>query len=325
MTLYLVTGGAGFIGSALVRALLERGHRVRVVDNFSTGRRWNLAEVQNQIELFEVDICDLEKLRPAVEGVDYVLHQAALRSVPRSVDNPLASNQTNIDGTLNVLVAARDAKVKRVVYAGSSTVYGESPTLPEVETMPAAPISPYGVTKLAAELYCGIFTRVYGLETVTLRYFNIFGPRQGAGSPYSGVLSLFITAMLEGDRPHVFGDGEQSRDFTYVENAVEANLLACTAPEAAGKVFNIATGRQQTLNRTLNRLREIVGTNVEATYGPPRTGDILHAHADITRARQLLGYEPKVQFEEGLRRTVDWFRANPLAMQATGNGAGEIT
>ena len=310
MATYLVTGGAGFVGSALVRELLRRDERVRVVDDFSVGLRQNLSEVVDRIELLEVDITDLERLRPTLEGVDYVLHQAALRSVPRSVHNPLPSNYVNVVGTLNLLVAARDAGVKRFVYGGSSTAYGDTPTLPKRESMPPNPISPYAVSKLAGEMYARVFTRIYGLPTVCLRYFNLFGPRQDPRSPYSAVLSIFIAALIRGERPNVFGDGEQSRDFTYVDNAVEANLLACTPPGAVGEVINIATGQRQTLNRTLALLRELIGTNVEPIYGPPRPGDVLHAHADIGRARELLGYEPKVSFDEGLRRTVDWYREN---------------
>ena len=310
MPLYLVTGGAGFVGSALARELLRRGERVRVVDDFSVGLRQNLAEIMDQIELLEVDITDLERLRPAVEGVDFVLHQAALRSVPRSVDNPLPSNYVNVVGTLNLLVAARDAGVKRLVYGGSSSAYGDTPTLPKRESMPPNPISPYAVSKLAGEMYARVFTRIYGLPTVCLRYFNLFGPRQDPTSPYSAVLSIFIAALLRAQRPNVFGDGEQSRDFTYVDNAVEANLLACSSPAAVGEVINIATGQRQSLNRTLALLRELIGTDVEPIYGPPRTGDVLHAHADIARARQLLGYEPKVSFEEGLRKTVQWYQEN---------------
>jgi nucleoside-diphosphate-sugar epimerase len=286
------------------------GERVRVVDDFSVGLRQNLAEIMDQIELLEVDITDLERLRPALEGVDFVLHQAALRSVPRSVDNPLPSNFVNVVGTLNLLVAARDAGVQRFVYAGSSTAYGDTPTLPKHESMPPNPISPYAVSKLAGEMYARVFTRIYGLPTVCLRYFNLFGPRQDPTSPYSAVLSIFIAALLRGQRPTVFGDGEQSRDFTYVDNAVEANLLACSSPAAVGEVINIATGQRQSLNRTLALLRELIGTDVQPIYGPPRTGDVLHAHADIARAGQLLGYEPKVSFEEGLRKTVQWYQEN---------------
>ena len=313
MALYLVTGGAGFIGSALVQELLRRGERVRVVDNFATGLRRNIAEVLPHIEFVEVDITDLDRLRPALEGVDYVLHQAALRSVPRSVDNPRASNRANVEGTLNVLLAARDARVRRVVYASSSSTYGDTPTLPKEESMQANPVSPYAVSKLAGELYTRVFPQVYGLETVSLRYFNVFGPRQDPTSPYSAVLSIFISALLEEKRPTIFGDGEQTRDFTYVDNVVEGCLLACMAPQAAGKMMNVAVGQRNSLNYVVALLRKIIGTDIEPIYGPPRPGDVLHAQADITLARQLLGYEPKVFLEEGLQRTVAWYRENPEA------------
>ena len=316
MARYLVTGGGGFIGSALVREILRRGDQVRVVDNFLTGKRENLRELSGRIELHELDITDLERLAPAFQGIDFVLHQAAIPSVPRSVSDPITSNRNNIDGTLNVLVAARDAKVKRVVYAASSSAYGDTPALPKHESMMPAPISPYGVTKYVGELYASVFTHVYGLETVSLRYFNVFGPRQDPSSPYSGVLSKFITALLEGKPPTIFGDGEQSRDFTFVDNVVEANLLACTAPSAAGGVFNIATGERQTLNRTFELLCRIIAkqdatsraTAIRPIYAPSRTGDIVHSQADISAARQHLAYSPKILFEEGLERTVDWYR-----------------
>jgi len=310
MHLYVVTGGAGFIGSALVRQLLQRGERVRVVDNFLTGHRQNLSEVAEQIELVEADITQLEAIRPAFEGADFVLHEAALPSVPRSVQDPITTNRINVEGTLNVLWAARDAGVKRVVYAASSAAYGDTPTLPKVETMTPAPVSPYGVTKYVGELYAKVFTGVYGLETVCLRYFNVFGPRQDPTSAYSGVLSQFITALLQGERPTIYGDGEQSRDFTYVANVVQATLLACTVPDVVGKVLNIATGERYTLNQTMAILRRILRTEIEPTYAPPRPGDILHSQAEITLARKLLGYEPKGTFEEGLALTVEWYRAN---------------
>lgn len=310
MALYLVTGGAGFIGSSAVRELLRRGERVRVVDNFFTGRRQNLEEVLAQIDLREFDITDLPGLRPAFEGVDYVLHLAALPSVPRSVEDPVTSHRVNIDGTLNVLLAARDAKVRRVVFAASSSAYGDTPRLPKQESMEPNPISPYGVTKLAGEYYARVFTRVYGLETACLRYFNVFGPRQDPTSPYSGVLSVFIAALLAGRAPTIFGDGEQSRDFTYVDNAVAATLLACTAPGASGKVLNVAIGDRVTLNQVFAVLRKITGASVDPVYGPPRKGDILHSLADIREARAVLGYEPQVLLEEGLQRTVAWYKEN---------------
>ena len=310
MSSFLVTGGAGFIGSALVRELLQRGERVRVVDNFLTGHRRNLTDVSARIELFEADIRDLEQLRPAFVGVDYVLHHAAIASVPRSIEDPISTDRTNVQGTLNVLLAARDAGVKRVVYAASSSAYGNAQSLPQTETMPANPISPYAVSKFAGELYAKVFVEVYGLETVRVRYFNVFGPRQDPSSPYSGVLSLFIAALLRGTPPTIYGSGEQSRDFTFVDNAVEATLLACTAPGAAGKVCNVATGERYTINQTIALLRRIIGSDVNPVYAAPRPGDILHSQADITLARQLLGYDPKVSFEDGLARTVDWYRTS---------------
>lgn len=316
MAIYLVTGGGGFIGSALARAILTLGHEVRVLDNFATGKRENLLEIRDRISLYEADVCSLESLRQPFQGVDYVLHEAALPSVPRSMKDPLSSNRVNVEGTLNVLLAARDAGVKRVVYAASSSAYGDTPTLPKVETMAPNPISPYGVTKLTGEYYAQVFTQAYGLETVSLRYFNVFGPRQDPSSPYSGVLSQFITAVLTGERPTIYGDGQQSRDFTYVDNVVEANLLACSAPQASGKVINIATARRETLNEVLSTLGRIVGRKVEAVYAPPRSGDILHSLADIQQARELLGYEPKVKFEEGLQRTVEWYRTQRAAAGA---------
>jgi UDP-glucose 4-epimerase len=310
MALYLITGIGGFIGSSLARELLRRGEQVRGVDNFSTGKKDNLSGILETIDFREADILDLEAMKLACTGADYVLHQAAIPSVPKSVLDPIGSNRANIDGTLNVLVAARDAKVKRVVYAASSSAYGDTPTLPKKEEMTPDPISPYAVAKLASERYMISFYRCYGLETVSLRYFNIFGPRQDPSSPYSGVLAKFITQMLRGEQPTIFGDGEQSRDFTYIDNAVEANLLACKAPpaEAAGKVFNIATGRRATLNETFKLLQEITSYSGSPVYASERGGDIKHSLADISRAEAALGYKPKVDFEEGLRRTVEWYR-----------------
>jgi nucleoside-diphosphate-sugar epimerase len=310
MALYLITGIGGFIGSALARELLLRGEQVRGVDNFSTGNRTNLAEIQKQIDLHEVDILDLDAMKRSCAGVDYVLHQAAIPSVPKSVLDPVGSNRANVDGTVNVLVAARDAKVKRVVYAASSSAYGDTPTLPKHEGMIPNPISPYAVAKLAGEHYMASFYRCYGLETVSLRYFNIFGPRQDPSSPYSGVLAKFITQMLDGQQPTIFGDGEQSRDFTYVDNAVDANLLACKAPaeKVAGKMFNVATAQRVTLNETFALLKKLTGYTGSVIHAAERGGDIKHSLADISLAEKNFGYQPKVNFEDGLRRTVEWYR-----------------
>lgn len=310
MALYLITGIGGFIGSSLARALLAKNEQVRGVDNFATGKRENLQEILPQIDFREADILDLGAMQKACAGVDYVLHQAAIPSVPKSVLDPVGSNRANVDGTVNVLVAARDAKVKRVVYAASSSAYGDTPTLPKHEAMTPDPISPYAVAKLASERYMISFFRCYGLETVSLRYFNIFGPHQDPSSQYSGVLAKFITQMLRGEQPSIYGDGEQSRDFTYIDNAVDANLLACQAPapQAAGKVFNVATGRRVTLNETFQLLRGMTSYKGQPNYGPERGGDIKHSLADISQAEKYLAYKPKVDFEEGLRRTVEWYR-----------------
>lgn len=317
MAKYLVTGAAGFIGSSLVRALLERGEEVRGIDNFSTGRRENLSEVLKRIDFREADILDLDAMHKACTGVDYVLHQAAIPSVPKSIVDPLGSNRANVDGTVNVLVTARDAKVKRVVYAASSSAYGDTPTLPKREDMSPNPISPYAVAKLASELYMVSFFRCYGLETVCLRYFNIFGPRQDPSSPYSGVLAKFSMQMLRGEQPTIFGDGETSRDFTYIDNAVSANLLACSAPaaECAGGVFNCATGRRITLNETYAALQQLTGFKGAVKYAPERSGDIKHSLADITLAQKHLQYKVLVNFEDGLHRTVEWYksRAQPVS------------
>jgi nucleoside-diphosphate-sugar epimerase len=306
---YLVTGGAGFIGSNTVEELVKRGHSVVVLDDLSSGKEDNLADVRNKITFMKASITDLEAVRKAVHEAECVIHLAARTSVPRSMKDPIETSRINVDGTLNVLVAARDAKVKRLVFAASSSAYGETPTLPKVESMQPAPISPYGVTKYVGELYAQMFGKCYGLENVALRYFNIFGPRQDPDSPYSGVLSRFATAFLEDTPPVVYGDGEQSRDFTYVENAVQANLLASEAPNVSGKVFNIGTGSRYTLNQTLELLRGHSGKNLQAQYEPPRDGDIRDSQADITLARELLGYEPQVKFEEGLQRILDWYRS----------------
>jgi nucleoside-diphosphate-sugar epimerase len=304
---YLVTGGAGFIGSNTVDELIRRGHTVTVLDDFSAGREENLARVRDKVEVVRGSITDLGTVERACRGVDYVLHLAARTSVPRSVKDPLETNRINVDGTINVLVAARDAGVRRVVFAGSSSVYGDTPTLPKHEQMHPAPISPYGVSKLVGELYGQVFHRVYGLEFVSLRYFNVFGPRQDPSSPYSGVLSLFISAVRDGVAPTVYGDGEHSRDFTFVENVVQANLQALEAPGIAGTVFNLGTGGRHTLNETLRLLEKFAGRPTKATYGAPREGDIRDSQADISSARQKLSYNPSVEFEEGLRRTWDWY------------------
>jgi len=311
MAHYLVTGGAGFIGSHLAEELVRRGDRVRVVDNLSTGKRQNLAHIPD-LEFIEGDLSDLDVARRAVDGVQFVLHQAALPSVPRSVQDPITSNRANIDATLNLLVAARDAGVRRVVYAGSSSAYGNTPTLPKVETMPTAPLSPYALQKLVCEQYCQMFTRLYGLETVTIRYFNVFGPRQDPSSPYSGVISLFISAVCEKRRPTIYGDGEHTRDFTYVANVVDGVLRAVRAPEASGEVINVATAGRVSLNELFRAIRDLVGGDVEPIYAEPRAGDVRDSQADISKAARLLGYEPSVPFEAGLEKTIAWYRASQL-------------
>ena len=313
MALYVVTGGAGFIGSHLTEELVRRGEQVRVVDSLITGKRQNIAHLP-QVEFLEGDLADLEVARRAVAGADYVLHQAAIPSVPRSVKDPIASNRANIDASLNVLVAARDAGVKRVVYAGSSSAYGNTPTLPKVETMATAPLSPYALQKLVAEQYCQMFTQLYGLETVTTRYFNVFGPRQDPSSPYSGVISLFISALVEGRRPTIYGDGGHTRDFTYVGNVVDGVLRACTAPNASGEVINVATGGRVSLNELFQGIAEMVGAKVEPIYAEPRAGDVRDSQADISKARRLLNYSPSVSFEEGLKKTVEWYRASQVSV-----------
>jgi nucleoside-diphosphate-sugar epimerase len=305
---YLVTGGAGFIGSNLVDELVKRGQEVVVLDDLSAGKEANLPAVRDRIDLHIGTITDLAAVQSACKGVQYVIHLAARTSVPRSVLNPLESNHVNIDGTLNVLVAARDAQVRRFVFAASSAAYGETPTLPKVETMPAQPISPYGVTKFVGEMYAQVFGRVYGLENACIRYFNVFGPRQDPSSQYSGVLSRFMLAVIEGQAPVIYGDGEQSRDFTYVENVVDETLRACEAPGASGLVFNGGTGARITLNEVLKMLSRITGKTIQAKYDAARNGDIRDSQADVSLARKILGYEPRVLFEEGLRRTWEWYR-----------------
>ena len=308
MASYLVTGGAGFIGSHLAEELLRRGHTVRVVDSLITGKRQNL-EVLKGVEFLEGDLADQDVAERAVKGMEYVLHQAAIPSVPRSVKDPITSNRANIDASLNTLVAARDGGVKRLVYAGSSSAYGDTPTLPKREDMPTAPLSPYALQKLVAEQYGQMFTKLYGFETVTIRYFNVFGPRQDPGSPYSGVISLFATSLLEGRQPVIYGDGEQTRDFTYIANVVDGVLRAVEAPQAAGEVINVATGGRISLNELLRTMQAIVGSSVKPIYKDGRAGDVRDSQADISKARELLGYVPKVSLEEGLTHTLAWARA----------------
>lgn len=318
MARYLVTGAAGFIGCSLVRELLKQGHDVVGFDNLSTGKRENLAEIESQFDFRIGDLRDTKAVRDACDGVEVVLHQAAVASVPRSVGDPVGSNDSNVTGTLNLLLAARDAGVRRFVFASSSSVYGESETLPKREDMMPEPISPYAVTKLAGEMYLKCFYRVYGLETVALRYFNVFGPWQDANSQYSGVLARFITQMLKRERPSIFGDGTQSRDFNYIENTVQANLKAAAAPASAvaGRVFNIATGTRVSLNETYAILQKLTGYGEPPLYGSERKGDIKHSLADVSLAEQAFGYDPKVGFEEGMRRTVEWYGSGLVARAA---------
>lgn len=304
MSTYLVTGGAGFIGSHLSSALVARGHRVRVVDSLITGFERNL---QPGVEFTHGDLAEPAVANAAVEGVDYVLHQAAIPSVPRSVKNPRESHRANVDAMLNILLASRDAGVKRVVFAGSSSVYGDQPTLPKREDMPTKPMTPYALQKMVSEQYGQMFTRLYGLEVVTTRYFNVFGPRQDPGSPYSGVISLFIKALLDGTRPVIYGDGGQTRDFTFVTNVVNGVISAAEAPGVGGEVFNVATGGRVSLNELLATLKKIIGSDVEPIYQEGRMGDVRDSQADIAKAERLLGYRPAVTLEEGLRQTVAWF------------------
>ena len=308
MELYLVTGGAGFIGSHIVHELVRRGDRVRVLDDFSTGRRENLQDVMDQIELLDGSLTDQEAVERAVKGVTFILHQGARPSVPRSIKDPLGTHEANATGTLKLLTAARAAGVSRVVYASSSSVYGDTPTLPKEEDMPLRPRSPYAVSKLAGELYCQVFHGAYGLESVALRYFNVFGPRQDPSSEYAAVIPKFITAMLAGRPPTIFGDGKQSRDFTYVHDVVEANLRALAAPRAAGAAINVARGGRHTLLQLVGLLNDVLGTHFEPVFAPARQGDVRHSQASTMLARDLLGFEPSVRFHEGLQRTVEWFK-----------------
>ena len=313
----LVTGGAGFIGSNLAHYLVSRGGSVRVFDNFSTGKRENLSGSLEQIEVLEGDLVDEHAVRAAMEDVEVVFHQAAMPSVPRSVKDPLASNQINVQGTLHVLLAARDAGVRRVIYASSSSIYGDlDESQAKVESMKPQPISPYGVAKLAAEAYCQVFYRNYGLETVALRYFNVFGPRQDPASHYAAVVPRFITAMLGGESPTIYGDGEQTRDFTYVADVVAANMLAMDAPDASGEVFNIACQQKQSVNELADAIGELLNADIQPQYEEARAGDIRHSLADIGRARTVLNYESGTSFVDGLRQTIEWFRANGNSSEA---------
>jgi UDP-glucose 4-epimerase len=315
MAAYLVTGGAGFIGSHLAEELVRRGERVRVVDSLVTGKRRNLALVASSIEFIEGDLADAAVARQAVAGMDYVLHQAAIPSVPRSVADPVTSHRSIVEATLNILVAARDAGVKRVIYAGSSSVYGNQPTLPKHEDMVSQPLSPYALQKLVGEQYGQMFTALYGLETVSTRYFNVFGPRQDPSSPYSGVISVFARAVVSGRVPTIYGDGEQTRDFTFVANVVDGVLKACQAPGAAGHVFNVATGGRISLNQLFDVVQKLAGSRITPVYAPERVGDVKHSQADISRARAVLHYEPAVSLEEGLAQTIAWFKTDPEAVR----------
>ncbi len=308
MERFLVTGGAGFIGSNICKKLISEGCFVRVVDNLLTGKRKNLAEIIDRLEFIEADIGDEEVARSAVEGVDCVLHQAALPSVPRSVEDPAATHRHCVDATFTLLLASQKAGVKRFVYASSSSAYGDTPTMPKTETMAPMPLSPYAVGKLTGEYYCSVFYKVFGLETISLRYFNVFGPCQDPRSQYAAAIPAFVTAILAGRRPTVFGDGLQSRDFTYVDNVVEANLLAARAKQTQGEVVNVACGQAVTVNEVIEMVNELTGKRIEPVYAEPRPGDIKHSLADITRARKLLGYAPRVGFKQGLRLAIDWYR-----------------
>jgi nucleoside-diphosphate-sugar epimerase len=311
MSVMLVTGGAGFIGSHIVDRLIELGHVVRVLDDFSTGRRENLEALKGRFDLLEADVRDMAAVRKAVEGAEIVFHQAALASVPRSIDGPVATNQVNVGGSLNVLVASRDAGVRRVIYASSSSVYGDTPELPKREHMTPRPASPYAVSKLAAEHYCRVFASLYGLACMPLRYFNVFGPRQDPNSQYAAVVPLFVTALLEGRSPVIHGDGEQSRDFTYVANVVDANIAAASANAGNGEVVNIACGSRFTVNELFAMLKKLTGATVEPRHADRRPGDVMHSYADVTKAANLFGFAPRVSFEEGLEQTVAWFGGQP--------------
>ena len=312
MSTYLVTGGAGFIGSNIAHELVELGEKVRIVDNFATGHRQNISDILGKIDLIKADIRDLERMRRVLEGVDFVLHHAALSSVAGSIDEPIDANEINVNGTLNLLLAARDAGVKRFIYAASASAYGNTCVHPIREDLTPYPLSPYAVSKLTGEHYCMVFYSIYGLETVSLRYFNVFGPRQDPSSQYSAAIPRFITAILKGQPLTIYGDGEQSRDFTYVQNVVKANLLACESPDAVGEVINIACGSELSVNQLILDMEHESGIEAQRVYARPKAGDVIHSCADITKARELLGYEPVVGFREGLEKAIEWYRVNLL-------------
>lgn len=312
MSLYLVTGGAGFIGSNIVEELLTRGSSVRVLDNFLTGKRENIASFLDKIDLIEGDIRDIKICHDAVKGVDYVLHQAALPSVPLSLKDPVATTDININGTLNILIASRDAKVKKLVFASSSSVYGDDPNLPKKEGKEGKPLSPYAASKLACEKYCEVFSSVFRLPTISLRYFNVFGPRQNPKSQYAAVIPQFISSMLKEQQPTIYGDGEQTRDFSYVSNIVEANIMASNMKGYNGEVFNLACGEKTSVNELVKKMNSILNKDITPIYAPPRTGDIRHSYADISKAMQSLDYYPLVNFEEGLRGTIEWYKKQEL-------------
>jgi len=312
MERFLVTGGAGFIGSNICKKLISEGCFVRVVDNLLTGKKSNLTDIIDKVEFIEADMGDEEVAHSAMKDIDVVLHQGALPSVPLSVDNPAATHKHCVDATFTLLLAARDAGIKRFVYASSSSAYGDTPTLPKVETMPPQPLSPYAVGKLVGEYYCSVFHRVFGIETISLRYFNVFGPHQDPTSQYAAAIPAFVTAILKDKPPTVFGDGLQSRDFTYVDNVVEANLLAARVKHTGGEVINIACGQAVTINETIDVINELLGKNIKPKYEPPRPGDVKHSLADISLAKKIIGFRPKVQFKQGLQRAIDWYRENLL-------------
>ena len=312
MEKFLVTGGAGFIGSNICKKLISEGCFVRVVDNLLTGKKSNLADIIDKIEFIEADMGDENIARTTMKDIDVVLHEGALPSVPRSVDDPATSHKHCVDATFTLLLAARDVGVKRFVYAASSSAYGDTPTLPKVETMPTAPLSPYAVGKLVGEYYCSVFTRVFGLETISLRYFNVFGPNQDPKSQYAAAIPAFVTSILKNQPPTIYGDGEQSRDFTYIDNVVEANLLAARASKTNGEVINIACGQAVTVNEIIDMINNSIGKCVKPIYTDPRPGDVKHSLADITAATNLIGYKPAVSFEQGLQKAIDWYRENLL-------------